>query len=126
MKIYFVEYLANDNIFKGLSSFHLEINELDSILNRLNKKTLVLGDEICNGTEHSSALIIVASFIKTLSEQKCSFITATHLHDLIKLNVIKNLNNISTKHLVVNYDYKNKQLIYDRILKKEAVHLNMV
>ena len=108
---------GNDNIFKGLSSFHLEINELDAILNRFNKNTLVLADEVCRGTENSSALIIVATLIKILAEEGASFLSATHLHDLIKLEDVKNLQNVEFKHLEVNYDYENNMLVYDRLLK---------
>ena len=108
---------GNDNIFTGLSSFHLEINELDAILNRFNKNTLVLADEVCRGTENSSALIIVATLIKILAEEGASFLSATHLHDLIKLEDVKNLQNVEFKHLEVNYDYENNMLVYDRLLK---------
>ena len=108
---------GNDNIFKGLSSFHLEINELDAILNRFNKNTLVLADEVCKGTEHGSALSLVGAFIEKLANEGTSFISATHLHDLAKLKSIKDLKNIDMLHIEVNYDYENNCIIYDRILK---------
>lgn len=109
---------GNDNIFKGLSSFHLEINELDAIFNRFNKNTLVLADEVCKGTEHNSALIIVATLIKLLAKEGTSFISATHLHDLTKFSIIQNLKNVKMLHLEVNYDYESNNIIYDRILKE--------
>ena len=37
----------NDNIFKGESSFAVEMSELRSILKRSNKFSIVLGDELC-------------------------------------------------------------------------------
>jgi DNA mismatch repair protein MutS len=43
---------SNDNLFKGLSSFALELLELRAILKRSNKNTLVIADEVCKGTEH--------------------------------------------------------------------------
>ena len=41
----------NDNIFKGESSFAVEMSELRSILKRADKNSLVLGDELCAGTQ---------------------------------------------------------------------------
>ena len=108
---------GSDNLFKGLSSFHLEINELDAILNRFNKNTLVLADEVCKGTEHGSALSLVGAFIEKLANEGTSFISATHLHDLAKLESIQKLKNIDMLHIEVNYDYENNCIIYDRILK---------
>ena len=43
--------LGNDNLFKGLSSYAVEITELRGITARADQKSLILGDEICHGTE---------------------------------------------------------------------------
>ena len=109
---------GNDNLFKGLSSFSLEMLELKAILNRSGKRTLVIGDEICRGTENISANAIVASTIIKLSELESCFIFATHLHDIVNLNRIKNLKNVKPYHLSVSYDNKKDCLVYDRILKE--------
>ena len=66
---------GNDNLFKGLSSFALEMVELDAILTRIETNganTLVIGDEICRGTEDISARSIVASTLVKLSELNCT------------------------------------------------------
>jgi len=107
---------ANDNLFKGLSSFALEISELRSILKRSNENTMIIADEVCKGTEHQSSLIIVMTMLEILSKNKCSFITATHLHDLTKLERLKKLSNIKLYHLHVDYDERNNILKYDRKL----------
>ena len=109
---------GNDNIFKGLSSYTLEIYEIKNILKRMNEKTLVIADEVCKGTEHNSALIIVMALIESLNKKQSSFITATHLHELIEFNRIKKLEKIKPFHLHVEYDEENRKLIYDRILRK--------
>ena len=109
---------GNDNIFKGLSSFTLEIYELRSILKRSNMNTLVIADEVCKGTEHQSSLIIVMTMLEILSQNKCSFITATHLHDLTTIPRLYNLNTIKLYHLHVDYDEKNNTLKYNRILRE--------
>ena len=114
----FCRISSNDNLFKGLSSFHLEINELDSILNRFNERTLVLADEICRGTEHLSAIIIVSAFIHLLEQKGASFISATHLHDLMNVEEIKKNKRIQSYHLKVDCDHKNNRLVYHRTLQK--------
>jgi DNA mismatch repair protein MutS len=112
----FCRISSYDNLFKGLSSFHLELNELDTILNRFNKNTLILADEICRGTEHLSALIIVATLLTVLIKQDSSFISATHLHELVNIDDIKSNNKIVAKHIQVECDYVNNNLIYHRKL----------
>jgi DNA mismatch repair protein MutS len=109
---------GNDNLFKGLSSFSLEMVELNSIIKRADKMSLIIGDEVCRGTEHISGNAIVASTIVSLSESKSSFIFATHLHELIHLECIKKLNNVKAFHLSVDFDPKTDSLIYDRKLKE--------
>ena len=109
---------GNDNIFRGLSSFSLEMVELNTILKRANKKTLVIGDEVCRGTEHISGNAIVASTIVKLSKVCATFIFATHLHELVELQCIKELSNIKAFHLSTEYDEQKDMLIYDRQLKE--------
>jgi DNA mismatch repair protein MutS len=108
---------GNDNLFKGLSSFALEMLELKAIMKRANKKTLVIGDEVCRGTEHVSGNSIVAASIINLSKVNASFIFATHLHELAKMERIKSISTIKAYHISVEYDSKSDSLIYDRKLK---------
>ena len=110
----FTRISGNDNLFKGQSSFAVEMSELRGILKRSDSFGLVLGDELCSGTESDSALAIVASGVKKLSEKKTSFIFATHLHQLSSMDIINNLNNVKHFHLKVNYNESTKTLIYDR------------
>jgi len=116
---------GNDNLFKGLSSFALEMIELKSILQRAGPNTLVIGDEICRGTEHISGNTIVAASIITLAKANASFIFATHLHDISKMARIIELSNVKAYHLSVEYDDVHDTLIYDRKLKEgsgEAIY----
>ena len=108
----------NDNIFKGESSFAVEMGELRSILFRSNQNSLVLGDELCSGTESISAQSIFASSVISLVKKNACFIFATHLHELTKLDQIRNLNGVEMFHLKVKYDLETKKLIYDRKLQK--------
>ncbi len=115
-KTLFTRINCNDNLYKGLSSFMVEMIEITSILKRNDKNTLVLGDELCKGSEITSANVIVAYLLKTLSENKASFITATHLHSLTTLPTVNNINNIKVKHIKLKYDENNDCLIYSREL----------
>lgn len=116
-KSIFTRITGNDNLFKGLSSFTLEMLELKAILRRADPYTLVIGDEVCRGTEHISGNAIVASTIIKLAKLKSSFIFATHLHEIAKMERIKQITTIKPYHLSVTYDIKNDTLIYDRKLK---------
>ncbi len=112
----FTRISGDDDIFKGLSSFAIEMVELRDILTRANSKSLVLGDEISHGTETTSGQAIVASAIIQLAKRESIFIFATHLHQLSKMLKINSLSNIAHFHLKVLYDEPNKKLIYDRKL----------
>ena len=114
----FTRIEGNDNLFRGNSSFMVEMIELMSILKRNNNRTLVLGDEICRGTEEKSANIIVAVMLELLEESNTNFITATHLHILSELPSVKNLKTVKAMHLSVDYDTNNEMLIYNRELKE--------
>ena len=111
----FTRIEASDNLTKGLSTFAVEMLELKNIFNRADKNSLVLGDEIAHGTETLSAMAIVVSAVIKLARKKINFLFATHLHQLIELNEIKELKNVVAKHLEVYFD--GEKLIYDRKLK---------
>lgn len=113
----FTRIFSSDDIFKGQSTFTKEMMELRGIIKRSNCNSLVLGDELCSGTESISALSIVSAGIYTLSQRRSSFIFATHLHDLITIPIVQQLENVKTYHLSVEYDTSKQILIYDRKLK---------
>ena len=115
-KSLFTRIIGNDNMYRGLSSFMVETMELTAILKRNDNFTLVIGDEICRGTEEKSANIIVAYMLETLAKSNSSFITATHLHKVANLDCVKKLNTVKPMHLKITYDQDNERLIYDRHL----------
>ncbi len=114
----FTRIHSNDNLFKGQSTFTKEIIELRNILTRADENSLVIGDELCSGTESVSALSIVSSGIIFLIKKNTSFVFATHLHDLVNITEIKNLKNLKIYHLSVIYDEETKKLIYNRKLQE--------
>lgn len=114
--------IGNDNLFKGQSSFGVEMSELRGIIKRADHRSLVLGDEICHGTETISGVSIVAAAIITLSKLNSNFLFATHLHQLSQTERILNLANVKMCHLKVKYDEKTGELIYDRRLEDGPGH----
>ena len=113
----FTRIIGNDNIFKGLSTFAVEMSELRTILRLSTKNSLILGDELCSGTENISAISIFVSGIQALHKKNCSFIFATHLHEIVEYDEIKELKNVVLKHMEVFYDKNLDLLVYDRRLK---------
>ena len=115
-KAIYTRILNQDNLFAGLSSFAVEMSELRDILRNATKHTLVLGDELCAGTESVSAQALVASGIQWLAARNAKFIFATHLHDLPNVINTKELG-VEVWHLHVEYDPVTQKLVYDRSLR---------
>jgi DNA mismatch repair protein MutS len=112
--------LNQDNLWAGLSSFAVEMSELREILSVADDQTLVLGDELCAGTESISGTAIVAAGIQHLNKAGSRFVLATHLHDLMKLTPVTSLQGLQVWHLHVEYDPVKDCLIYHRSLKPGA------
>jgi len=110
---------GGDNLFKGQSSFEIEMAELRTILRQADGNTLVIGDELSKGSESNSGMAITSSTLLWLIERKTSFIFATHMHELLKLSFIRNIpeNTLRICHLSVSYNEEMDSLIYDRKLK---------
>ena len=117
-KSIFTRIIGNDNLFKGLSTFAVEMSELRTILRMADKNSLILGDELCSGTESVSAISIFLAGIKQLYDKQSSFIFATHYHEIINMEEITLLEKLSLNHMEVFYDKEKEQLIYDRKIKK--------
>jgi len=113
----FSRILGNDNLFKGLSTFAVEMTELRIILKMADENSLILGDELCSGTETESALSIFVAGLMTLNEKHSSYIFATHFHEIVNYEEILALHKLSMKHMSVTYDMALDCLVYDRKLK---------
>ena len=66
----FTRILNNDNIFRSQSSFAVEMMELRSIFQLADENSLILGDELCSGTETTSAISIVSKSLDILSTKQ--------------------------------------------------------
>lgn len=114
----FTRILNNDNMFKGLSTFAVEMCELRNILTMSDQNSLILGDELCSGTENVSAISIFIAGLKHLHNINSSFIFATHFHEINDMEDISKMKFLKMKHLSVIYEPKKKKLIYDRKIKE--------
>jgi DNA mismatch repair protein MutS len=113
----FTRIQNNDNIYAGKSSFAVEMGEFKTIMKYAGSNGIVLGDELCSGTETLDATALVAAGITKLAERGASFIFATHLHYLSTSPHILRLKNVRMVHLSVSYDNTTKRLIYERKLR---------
>jgi DNA mismatch repair protein MutS len=112
----FTRISGNDNLFLGQSSFDVEMSELKSILELADKNSLVIGDEVCRGTEDISGVAIVTTTLRQLVKKNTSFIFATHLHQVAKLDEVKELEeSILIKHLSIKC--LDDDIIYSRKLE---------
>ena len=116
-KSIFSRILSNDNLFKGLSTFAVEMSELRVILNNADENSFVLGDELCSGTETESAISIVMASLEELHRKNCTLLFATHFHELVDYAELKSLARIQLKHLAVYYDKEADCLVYDRKIR---------
>tara|TARA_B100001564_G_C20491289_1_gene601791 strand:- start:130 stop:768 length:639 start_codon:yes stop_codon:yes gene_type:complete len=81
------------------------------------KNSIILGDELCSGTESNSALSIFTTGLEFLSEKECTFLFATHFHEVVNYDEINNLPKLKMMHMEVIYDAENDCLVYNRKLQ---------
>ena len=109
-----------DDLTRGHSTFVVEMLELRAILRQSGNRSLVIGDELCAGTESQSALAIVGSAIFQLANKGSSFVFATHLHELVDLPIVKDhliaTDKVRTFHLSVRFVEGKGKLVMDRKL----------
>jgi len=96
------------------------MSELRVILKMADQGSLILGDELCSGTETESALSIFVAGLMDLHAKQASFIFATHFHEIVRYEEIQSLDRLSLKHLAVHYDREFDALVYDRRLQDGA------
>jgi DNA mismatch repair protein MutS len=116
----YTRILNTDNLWAGLSSFAVEMTELREILARADRYALVLGDEVCSGTESESATALVAATLTYFQGRGVRYIFATHLHGLQGVKEVTGLPGLRTWHLRVRHDAAADRLIYERTLHPGA------
>lgn len=118
--VLFTRILGNDKMTKGMSTFQVEMSELRTILRMADANSLVLGDELCSGTETHSAVSIVVSGIQSLVDARATFVFATHFHEIVDFDEIRALRQtgaLSLQHMTVTYNPREDRLVYNRRLQ---------
>jgi DNA mismatch repair protein MutS len=111
--------LGNDDLHQGLSSFNVEVCEIKTIVTQADAETLILGDELCKGTETNSAIGLMTATLCHLAATKSSYIFATHMHELLEIEDIQGLP-LRIQHMSVTWNPSSGNLTYDRALKEGA------
>ena len=110
--------INTDNLWMGLSSFAVEMSEMREIFREAGPRSLVLGDELCSGTETTSATALVAAGLKGLLKRGARFLFATHLHGLSSIPEVIGDQRLKIWHLHVEYDKLKDKLVYHRTLRE--------
>ena len=105
-----------DNVYKGEGSFRVEMNEFRDITSGCDEYSLVLGDELCRGTNIHDAVSIFTAGVEYLSKKDTNFIFTTHLHQLPKLAEIQSIETLKFKHLQIHRDPVTNIITYLRKL----------
>lgn len=124
-KTLFTRIIGNDDIFKSLSTYAVEMLELKTIIEKADQYSLILGDELCHGTETTSAKSIVVESINTFYNRNCNYIFATHYHEITKWEEITSKPHFSLKHMAITYNKELDLIVYNRKIKDgpgEAVY----
>lgn len=111
--------LGNDDLHRGLSSFVVEMVELNTILTLGDENSLVLGDELCAGTETPSAVSLFVAGLQWQQKRGVSFLFATHLHEIVDFDELHALQpSIVCRHMEVVYHPDKDCLVYNRTIQE--------
>lgn len=108
----FTRFGNSDNLSRNHSSFISEIYEIENIVNNCDSNSLVIADECCSSTEIKSAIEIITSTIKWLTEKKSTFVFSSHFFELI--DKVKSVESLSIAYLKITET--KDDIIFDRKL----------
>lgn len=107
---------ASDNLYKGESTFMVEMKEVNNILRYATSRSLLILDEVGRGTSTFDGLSLAWAIIEYINENiKAKTLFATHYHELTDLSNI--YGTIKNKHITVYEDKENDDIIFLRKIK---------
>ena len=101
---------AYDNLYKGESTFMVEMKEVNNILRHATKNSLIILDEVGRGTSTFDGLSLAWAIIEYIIHSKTLF--ATHYHELIDLE--HTFSCVKNKHIQVIEDKENDEIVFLR------------
>lgn len=109
----FVRMQAIDDMTKGRSTFMTEMSDMRAILTRADRNSIVIGDEICAGTESRSSTAVLAASVKRLVTNMVPFFITTHAHSVVNV-LAKEGVQVCICHMKTWF--QDGLLVYDRTL----------
>ncbi|MDD7764630.1 MAG: DNA mismatch repair protein MutS [Peptoniphilaceae bacterium] len=104
---------ASDNLYKGESTFMVEMKEVNNILKYATKNSLLILDEVGRGTSTYDGLSLAWAIVEYITKYiKSKTFFATHYHELIDLE--QKFCEIKNKHIQVYEDSDNDDIIFLR------------
>ncbi|MFR8495234.1 MAG: MutS-related protein, partial [Parvimonas micra] len=104
---------ASDNLYKGESTFMVEMKEVNNILRYATKSSLLILDEVGRGTSTFDGLSLAWAILEYITKNiKSKTLFATHYHELIDLE--HTFACIKNKHIQVIEDKENDEIVFLR------------
>ncbi len=108
---------ASDNLWSGLSTFMVEMNEVSNILNNATNRSLLILDEVGRGTSTYDGLSIAWSIIERIADKKllgAKTLFATHYHELTEIE--QQFDNVLNYHFTIKKT--GDDIVFLRKIKK--------
>ncbi|MFP5493243.1 DNA mismatch repair protein MutS [Parvimonas sp. G1641] len=104
---------ASDNLYKGESTFMVEMKEVNNILRHATKDSLIILDEVGRGTSTFDGLSLAWAILEyIINKIHSKTLFATHYHELIDLEHMFNC--VKNKHIQVIEDNENDEIVFLR------------
>lgn len=104
---------ASDNLYKGESTFMVEMKEVNNILRYATQNSLLILDEVGRGTSTFDGLSLAWAILEYIIKNiKSKTLFATHYHELIDLE--HTFSSIKNKHIQVIEDKENDEIVFLR------------
>lgn len=88
---------SSDSPLEGRSSFAVEMTEMKYVLQDVTSRSLVLVDELGKGTESRAGAALAGAMLEALDKAGCIGAFATHLHDLLTMDLKLSRNSSTMK-----------------------------
>lgn len=108
---------AGDNLYKGQSTFMVEMLETSTILNNATSRSFIILDEIGRGTSTYDGIAIAHAAVKFLHYKKAKVLFATHYHELTELS--DSLDMVKNYHMCVS-EHEDKIIFLHKIAPGRA------